>query len=88
MKDQKKCYRVHAHIWEKVRQAEEYGTMSRREAEAERQRAATLIQQAWSCGYKRACEVGGAIFVRMALTPYDWKILHISGFGVLFRENL
>ena len=44
--------------------------MSRREAEEERQRAATLIQQAWSCGYKRACEVGGAIFVPMALTPY------------------
>ena len=43
---------------------------SRREAEEERQRAATLIQQAWSCGYKRACEVGGAIFVPMALTPY------------------
>ena len=35
-----------------------------------RQRAATLIQQAWSGGYKRACEVGGAVFVPMALTPY------------------
>ena len=62
--------RARAHIWEEVRRAEEDGTMSRREAEEERQRAATLIQQAWSCGYKRACEVGGAIFVPMALTPY------------------
>ena len=44
--------------------------MSRREAEEERQKAATLVQQAWSGGYKRACELGGAIFVAMALTPY------------------
>ena len=44
--------------------------MGRREAEEERQKAATLIQQAWSGGYKRACEVGGAIFMPMALTPY------------------
>ena len=44
--------------------------MSRREAEEERQKAARLVQQAWSGGYKRACELGGAIFVAMALTPY------------------
>ena len=44
--------------------------MGRREAEEARQGAATLVQQAWSGGYKRACEVGGAIFVPMALTPY------------------
>ena len=44
--------------------------MGRREAEEARQRAATLIQQAWSGGYKRACEVGGAVFVPMALSPY------------------
>ena len=44
--------------------------MGRREAEEERQSAATLVQQAWSGGYKRACEVGGAVFVPMALTPY------------------
>ena len=44
--------------------------MGRCEAEEERQKAATLVQQAWSGGYKRACEVGGAIFVVMALTPY------------------
>ena len=46
--------------------------MGRREAEEERQKAATLVQQAWSGGYKRACEVGGAIFVVMALAlaPY------------------
>ena len=44
--------------------------MGRREAQEARQGAATLAQQAWSGGYKRACEVGGAIFVPMALTPY------------------
>ena len=44
--------------------------MGRREAEEARQGAATLVQQAWSGGYKRACEVGGVIFVPMALTPY------------------
>ena len=62
--------RARAHIWEEVRRAEEDGTMSRREAEEERQKAARLVQQAWSGGYKRACELGGAIFVAMALTPY------------------
>ena len=56
--------------WERVCRAEEEGKMSRREAEEERQKAATLVQQAWSGGYKRACEVGGAIFVAMGLTPY------------------
>ena len=44
--------------------------MGCRAAEEVRQRAATLIQQAWSGGYKRACEVGGAVFVPMAMTPY------------------
>ena len=44
--------------------------MGRREAEEARQGAATLVRQAGSGGYKRACEVGGAIFVAIALTPY------------------
>jgi hypothetical protein len=65
-----RALRARADTWERVRRAEEDGTMSRREAEEERQKAATLVQQAWSGGYKRACEVGGAIFVVMALTPY------------------
>ena len=65
-----RALRARADTWEKVRRAEEDGTMSRREAEEERQKAARLVQQAWSGGYKRACEVGGAIFVAMALTPY------------------
>ena len=49
-----------------------HGAMGRREAEEERQSAATLVQQAWSGGYERAraCEVGGAVFVPMAMTPY------------------
>ena len=49
--------RARADTWEKVRRAEEDGTMGRREAEEERQKAATLVQQAWSGGYKRVCEV-------------------------------
>ena len=65
-----RALRARADTWEKVRRAEEDGTMSRREAEEERQKAARLVQQAWSGGYKRACELGGAIFVAMALTPY------------------
>ena len=65
-----KARRARADTWERVRRAVEDRTMGRREAEEERQRAATLVQQAWSGGYKRACEVGGAIFVPMALTPY------------------
>ena len=65
-----KARRERADTWERVRRALEDGTMGRREAEDERQRAATLVQQAWSGGYKHACEVGGAIFVPMALTPY------------------
>ena len=65
-----KARRARADTWERVRRAEEDGAMGRREAEEERQRAATLVQQAWSGGYKRACEVGGAVFVPMAMTPY------------------
>ena len=62
--------RARADTWERVRRAVEDRTMGRREAEEERHRAATLVQQAWSGGYKRACEVGGAVFVPMALTLY------------------
>ena len=65
-----KARRAHADTWERVRRTVEDGAMGRREAEEERQSAAALVQQAWSRGYKRACEVGGAVFVPMALTPY------------------
>ena len=65
-----KALRARADTWERVRRAQEDGEMGRREAEEARQGAATLVQQAWSGGYTRACEVGGAIFVPMALTPY------------------
>ena len=65
-----KARRARAETWERVRHVQEDGVMGRREAEEARQGAATLVQQAWSGGYKRACEVGGAIFVPMALTPY------------------
>ena len=68
-----KARRAHADTWERVRRAQEDGVMGRREAEKARQNAATLVQQAWSGGYKRACEVGGAVLVPMALIPYgEW----------------
>ena len=52
-----KARRARADTWERVRRAQEDGVMGRREAEEARQGAATLVQQAWSGGYKRACEV-------------------------------
>jgi hypothetical protein len=45
-----------------VRLAEEDGTMGRRAAEEERQKAAGLVQQAYSGGYEHPIEVGGAVF--------------------------
>ncbi len=50
-----KARRARADTWERVRRAQEDGVMGRREAEEARQGAATLVQQAWSGGYKRAC---------------------------------
>ena len=49
--------RARADTWEKVRRAEEDGTMGRREAEEERQKAAALVQHKHGAGgksYKRA----------------------------------
>ena len=43
-----KARRARADTWERVRRAVEDGAMGRREAEEERQSAATLVQQAWS----------------------------------------
>jgi hypothetical protein len=43
--------------WERVRLAEEDGSMGRREAEEERQKAAGLVQQAHSGGYEHPIEV-------------------------------
>ena len=62
--------RARADTWERVCRAVEDRAMGRREAEEVRQSAVTLVQQVWSGGYKRACEVGGAVFVPTALTPY------------------
>ena len=64
-----KARRERADTWERVRRALKGGAMGRREAEDVRQYAATLVQQAWSGGYKRAWEVskGGAVFVPIAL---------------------
>ena len=51
-----KARRARADTWERVRRAEEDGAMGRREAEEERQSAATLVQQAWSGS--RLCLLG------------------------------
>ena len=54
--------RARAATWERVRLAEEDGSMGRRAAEEERQKAAGLVQQAYSGGYEHPIEVGGAVF--------------------------
>ena len=55
--------------WEKVRLAEEDGTIGRRAAEEERQKAAGLVQKAYSGGYEHPIEVGGAVFTPLVLSP-------------------
>ena len=62
--------RARAATWERVRLAEEDGSMGRREAEEERQKAAGLVQQAYSGGYEHPIEVGGAVFTPLVLSPY------------------
>jgi len=62
--------RARAETWETVRLAEEDGTMGRRAAEEERQKAAGLVQQAYSGGYEHPIEVGGAVFTPLVLSPY------------------
>ena len=48
--------------------------MDRCEAEDVRRRAATLVQRVWSGGYKRAWNVGGAVFVPVARAPHGgWR---------------
>ena len=44
--------------------------MGRREAEEERQKAAGLVQQAYSGGYEHPIEVGGVVFTPIVLSPY------------------
>jgi hypothetical protein len=51
-----------------VRLAEEDGTMGRRAAEEERQKAAGLVQQAYSGGFEHPIEVGGGVHTVRALT--------------------
>ena len=61
--------RARAATWERVRLAEEDGRMKRREAEEERQKAAGLVQQAYSGGYEHPIEVGGGgVHTARALT--------------------
>ncbi len=61
--------RERAATWERVRLAEEDGSRKRREAEEERQKAAGLVQQAYSGGYEHPIEVGGGgVHTARALT--------------------
>jgi hypothetical protein len=46
------------------------GAGTRHSAQDARHDAALKVQGAWSGGYKRPVEMGGAIFVVVALTPY------------------
>ena len=46
------------------------GRMSQGQAQDARHDAALKVQGAWSGGYKRPVEMGGAVFVVVALTPY------------------
>ena len=62
--------RARAATWDRVKLAEEDGSMGRREAEEERQKAAGLVQQAYSGGYEHPIEVGGAVFTPIVLSPY------------------
>ena len=62
--------RERTETWERVREAVEDGEMGRREAETARQQAALKVEGAWSGGCKKPVEMGGAIFVPVALTPY------------------
>jgi hypothetical protein len=57
--------RARAATWEKVRLAEE-----------ERQKAAGLVQQAYSGGYEHPIEVGGAVFTPLVLSPYGYGGWH------------
>ena len=52
-----RALRARADTWERVRRAEEDGTMSRREPEEERQKAATLV----CLSSKRGTEVTSAL---------------------------
>jgi hypothetical protein len=56
--------------------------MGRREAEEERQKAAGLVQQAYSGGYEHPIEVGGAVFTPLVLSPYDGWHGGLIAFGV------
>jgi hypothetical protein len=61
--------RALAATWERVRLAEEDGSMGRREAEEERQKAAGLVQQAYPGGYEHPIVVGGGgVHTARALT--------------------
>ena len=53
-----------------MREAVEDGEMGRREAETARQQAALKVEGAWCGGCKKPVEMGGAIFVAVALSPF------------------
>jgi hypothetical protein len=62
--------RKRAETLARVQGAVQKGEMGRREAQEARHKAALLVEGAWSGGYKVPVELGGGIFVPVALTPF------------------
>ena len=62
--------RHRAEEWERCREEVKAGRMSQGQAQDARHDAALKVQGAWSGGCKRPVEMGGAVFVVVALTPY------------------
>ena len=58
------------HIRERCKEEVKAGRMSPGQAQDARHDAALKVQGAWSGGCKRPVEMGGAIFVVVALTPH------------------
>ena len=56
--------------WERCKEEVKAGRMSQGQAQDARHDTALKVQGAWSGGCKRPVEMGGAIFVVVALTPY------------------
>ena len=57
-------------VWARCRVEVKAGRMTRGQAQDARHDAALKVQGAWSGGCKRPVEMGGGIFVVVALTPY------------------
>ena len=62
--------RERAEVWARCREEVGAGRMTPGQAQDARHGAALKVQGAWSGGCKRPVEMGGGIFVVVALTPY------------------